>query len=215
MKVLVFAGGDPTSPAVAASLPANAYVIAADSGAAHARAAGRRVDLLVGDLDSADPALVEQLEAAGTRVERFPVAKDRTDLALALDAALALEPVGITVVGGHGGRLDHLVANIALLCNDDYAAVALDARMGEATVTVVRGRRELRGSPGDLVSLAAMGGPAGGVSTEGLLFPLIDATLRPGSSWGVSNQLVGAAAAVTVRSGCVVAIQPGEVGALS
>lgn len=214
MRVVVFAGGDPTPAAVTAALPAGAYVVAADSGAAHAHAAGIGVDLLVGDLDSIDLALLADLESRGTRVERYPAAKDRTDLALALDAALALEPVGITVVGGHGGRLDHLIANVALLCSDDYAAVAVDARMGDATVTVVRGRRELRGPFGDLVSLVAFGGAAAGVSTEGLLFPLAGASLRPGSSWGVSNQLVASPATVEVRSGCVAAIQPGQLGAL-
>jgi thiamine pyrophosphokinase len=214
MRVLVFAGGDPTPAQIAATLPAEAFDIAADSGAAHARAAGRDVDMLVGDLDSIDPALAVDLEARGTRVDRYPPAKDRTDLALALDAALALEPSAITVVGGHGGRLDHLVANALLLASDDYSGVAVDARMGPATLTVVRGRRELRGPVSDLVSLLPVGGPARGVSTEGLLFPLSGATLRPGSTWGVSNQLVTTAAAVTVTTGVVLAVQPGQLGDL-
>jgi thiamine pyrophosphokinase len=212
--VLVFAGGDPTPSEVAAALPTEAFVIAADSGAMHARAAGRRVDLLVGDLDSIDPQLATALEAQGARVDRHPAAKDRTDLALALDAALALEPSAITVVGGHGGRLDHHVANALLLAGDDYAGVAIDARMGPATVTVVRGRRELRGPVGDLVSLLPTGAPATGVTTEGLMFPLQGATLRPGTTWGVSNQLVDVLAAVSVSTGVVLAIQPGCLGAL-
>ena len=214
MRVLVFAGGDPTPAEVAADLPAEAFVIAADSGAAHARTAGRAVDVLVGDLDSIDPSLALALESQGTRVDRHPAAKDRTDLALALDAALALEPSAITVVGGHGGRLDHLVANALLLAADDYAGIAVDARMGPATVTVVRGRREIRGPVGDLVSLLPVGGPATGVTTEGLMFPLHGATLRPGTTWGVSNQLVEASGAVTVSTGVVLVIQPGALGDL-
>jgi thiamine pyrophosphokinase len=214
MRVLVFAGGDPTPAEVAADLPAEAFVIAADSGAAHARTAGRAVDVLVGDLDSIDPSLALALESQGTRVDRHPAAKDRTDLALALDAALALEPSAITVVGGHGGRLDHLVANALLLAADDYAGIAVDARMGPATVTVVRGRREIRGPVGDLVSLLPIGGPATGVTTEGLMFPLHGATLRPGTTWGVSNQLVEASGAVTVSTGVVLVVQPGALGDL-
>jgi thiamine pyrophosphokinase len=188
MRVLVFAGG--------------------------ARTAGRAVDVLVGDLDSIDPSLALALESQGTRVDRHPAAKDRTDLALALDAALALEPSAITVVGGHGGRLDHLVANALLLAADDYAGIAVDARMGPATVTVVRGRREIRGPVGDLVSLLPIGGPATGVTTEGLMFPLHGATLRPGTTWGVSNQLVEASGAVTVSTGVVLVVQPGALGDL-
>ena len=59
-------------------------MIAADSGLDHATALGFAVDLVVGDLDSADPAAVDAAVAAGAAVERHPEAKDATDLELAL-----------------------------------------------------------------------------------------------------------------------------------
>ncbi len=214
-RVLVFSGGDPVESAHIVDLPRDAYVVAADSGAIHATRLGFAVDRLVGDLDSTPAELVTALEAAGTVVERHPTTKDQTDLALAIDVALALEPAAITIVGGHGGRLDHLLANVLLLASDAYAGVAIDARMGAATVTVVRGRRQLTGGVDDLVSLLAVNGRAEGVSTEGLLFPLRAATLRPGSSWGVSNQLAAPTATVEVARGVVLAVQPGERGALT
>ena len=48
-------------------------------------------------------------------IERHPAAKDATDLELALDAAIALEPSRILVIGSAGGRLDHLLGSILLL----------------------------------------------------------------------------------------------------
>lgn len=214
-RVLVFAGGERCTPAQVADLPRDAVVIAADSGAAHAVALGWPVHLLVGDLDSIPSGLVGELEASGTVVERHPEAKDRTDLALALDAAVKAGAVAITVVGGHGGRLDHLVANVALLASPAYATVQLDAHLGPARLTVVRGGRDLVGRPGDLVSLLALGGPARGVSTWGLLFPLHDAVLDFGESVGVSNEMTAPTARVSVREGVVVALQPGEQGVLA
>ncbi|MGD9750019.1 MAG: thiamine diphosphokinase [Acidimicrobiia bacterium] len=216
-RVLVFAGGDRCRPEDLDGLPADALVVAADSGAEHAVALGWSVDVLVGDLDSIGPELAARLEAAGTRVLRLPEAKDQTDLALALDTAAGLGARSITVVGGHGGRLDHLLANVALLAADEYAGVAVDARLGPARVTIVRnGRRPLTGRHGDLVTLLATGGAALGVSTGGLLFPLTDAELRPGSSRGVSNELLDPARAwVEVAEGTVTVIQPGVRGALA
>jgi thiamine pyrophosphokinase len=214
VRAVIFAGGDPTSSHAVGDLRADAFIIAADSGAAHAVRLGWPVDLLVGDLDSVPPELVVELEERGTKVERHPAAKDRTDLALALDAALALEALTVTVVGGHGGRLDHLLANVLLLASDDYAGMIIDARMGAATVSVIRGRRPLRGEPDELVSLLATSGPARGVTTDGLLFPLRDAVLRPGSSRGVSNQFVATAASVEVAEGVLVAVQPGARGVI-
>lgn len=213
-RVLVFAGGDPNPPEALAGLPPGTLVVAADSGAAHALAAGRRVDVLVGDLDSLDEATLAEVVAAGAEVRRHPAAKDATDLALALDVALELGAEAVTMVGGHGGRLDHLLANVALLAADAYAGVEVDARLGPARLSVVRGRRSLVGRPGELLSLLPVGGPAGGVTTEGLLFPLRDATLRPGTTWGVSNQFTDEPAAVQVAEGVLVAVAPGERGSL-
>ncbi len=214
-RVLVFAGGERCTAAEVADLPRHALVIAADSGAAHAVALGWPVHLLVGDLDSIPGELVGGLEASGTEIQRHPEAKDRTDLALALDAAVVRGASAVTVVGGHGGRLDHLLANVALLASPSYASMQLDARLGPARLTVVRGRRDVHGSPGDLVSLLALGGPARGVSTEGLLFPLHEAVLGFGDSVGVSNEMIAAVAQVSVRDGVVVVVQPGEQGVLA
>ncbi len=60
--------------------------------------------------------------------------------------------------------------------------------------------------PVDLVSLLATGGPAAGVSTTGLRWPLDDAVLEPGSTRGVSNELTGGRATVTVREGSLLVI---------
>ena len=69
-------------------------------------------------------------------------------------------------------------------------------------------RVELTGSPGDIVTLVAVGQPAHGVRTDGLLYPLKDETLEPGSTRGVSNELTGTHATVEVASGVVLAMLP-------
>jgi thiamine pyrophosphokinase len=214
-EVVVLTGGDPASPALADRLPADAYVIAADSGLANATALGLHVDLVVGDLDSVEAHTLEQAVAAGADVERHPEAKDRTDLAIALDAAARHvddADARFTVVGGHGGRLDHLLANALLLAADDYATHAVRAFMGAATVHVVRDRAELHGIRGEHVSLLPLHGPAVGVTTSGLLYPLHDETLEPGSTRGVSNELDTPAAEVRLRAGVLLAVQPGTLG---
>jgi thiamine pyrophosphokinase len=48
--------------------------------------------------------------------------------------------------------------------------------------------------------------------TEGLLYPLRDEDLLPGSTRGVSNELVATTAVVTVRAGTLLAVQPGLAG---
>jgi thiamine pyrophosphokinase len=167
------------------------------------------VTVAVGDFDSASPEAVAAVENAGIRIERHPAEKDATDLELALDTALALEPSGILVLAGVGDRLDHLLSALLLLGSERYASVRLDARIGGAQAHVIRGEREFQGTPGELVSLFPLGGPAEGVSTEGLAYPLRGETLDPGSSRGVSNELVGESARVSVETGTLLAVRPG------
>lgn len=208
--VVVLTGGPKPGAHALAAIPPDAPVIAADLGAEHALARGLRVDLAVGDLDSITPAGLKALERAAVHVERHPSAKDVTDLELALDAAVALDPGRILVVGSSGGRLDHLLGELSLLASDAYASVAVDAVLGRATVAVVRGERVLVGRVGELVSLVPMHGPAVGVVTEGLVYPLRGETLVPGSSRGISNVFAADEARVSAERGVLLAVRPGQ-----
>jgi thiamine pyrophosphokinase len=207
--VVVVAGGGSLSARAADAVPPGALVIAADEGLEHARALGLDVALAVGDFDSASPEAVASAEAAGTRIERHPADKDATDLELALDAASKLGPSRILVLAARGGRLDHELAGLLVLASDRYAGSQIDALVGEAHVHVVRGARSLAGETGELVSLLAVSGPAEGVTTDGLVYPLRGETLAPGSTRGVSNAFATGNARIEVAHGVVLAVRPG------
>ena len=162
-------------------LAAGSTVIAADRGVDRALALGLRVDLAIGDFDSVTPEGLAAAEADGARVERHPAAKDATDLELALDAALALEPARIVVIGSGGGRLDHLLGVVLLLGHERYASAQIEAYLGDSHLHFVRGTCRLVGTPGDLVSLVPLHGPCDGVRTEGLEYPLLGETLPAGN----------------------------------
>ncbi len=209
MHAFVIAGGDaPTALERAVVGRSPDLVIAADSGVGHALALDLAPDVVVGDLDSADPADVERAAAGGARVDRHPADKDMTDLELALRAARDLGAGSVTVLGAGGGRLDHLLANVMLVAHDAFAALAIDVVAGDAVVTVVRGTRTLDGPVGSVVTLLPVGGIAHGVSTTGLRWALAGDDLVPASTRGVSNELADPPATVTVTRGVVLAVQP-------
>ena len=204
LDVVVVASGD--GPDL--TLPAAASVVAADGGLLRAQALGLDVDVVVGDLDSATPEAIAAAEAAGARVVRYPQAKDATDLELALDEAVALGGRRVLVVASAGGRLDHLLGSVLLLAAERYAALELDALVGDALVHVVRGERTVHGAPGELLTLVPLGGAATGVTTDGLEYPLRGETLAPGTTRGVSNVFLGREARVTLERGVLLAIRP-------
>ena len=209
-QVIVFGGGNPPSPRAIEHLPAGALVIAADSGYDHARAHGIDVDELVGDLDSISPDALEAAKAAGVPIDVYPAAKDATDLALALLTARDAGAAHITVVAGDGGRLDHLLTGLLALADPALADAVVEAWIGDAWVRALHGpgRAEIHGRPGELVTLAAVGGPAIGVRTEALVYPLHDETLEPGSTRGVSNVFEGTEAMVSLAEGTLLIVQP-------
>jgi thiamine pyrophosphokinase len=202
VMVVVVAGGP--DPPVRVAVPPEAVVIAADGGVELAWKLGLDVDLTVGDLDSAP----ERLVASGGQIERHPNVKEASDLELALGAALRLTPERIVVLGGGGGRLDHLFGALLGVAADALSAVEVDAQFGAAVVHVIRGARRLVGAPGELISLFAIHGPAEGVVTEGLVYRLRGETLAPGSSRGLSNRFVDRLAQVRVERGVVLAVRP-------
>lgn len=213
---LVVIGGDAPAGELVAELlrtfTSAPLVIAADSGAAHALTLGLAVDIAVGDFDSLDPARLRALEEAGAEIRRHPPAKDATDFELALDVALECGCARVVVVGGHGGRLDHFLANALLLASDRYASVAIEAIVGGGHVHVVRPGEERRvaGTPGEYLTVLPVHGPVTGVHLSGLRWELHDETLEAGSSRGVSNQFSAEIASVRIGSGVVLVIRPGS-----
>ncbi|HSF60551.1 MAG TPA: thiamine diphosphokinase [Gaiellaceae bacterium] len=205
--VVVVAGGNPPDPDALLQVPLGVPVIAADKGLEHAISLGLEVTVAVGDFDSTSPDVVARAEAAGTTIERHPAGKDATDLELALERALSMSPERVIVLSGDGGRLDHLLSTLLLLGSNRYEDVEIDAAVGRARVCVVRRQRTIAGTPGEIVSLLPLHGPAEGVHTEGLAYALAGETLEPGSSRGVSNVFSADRARVTLERGTLLTIQ--------
>jgi thiamine pyrophosphokinase len=207
--VVVIAGGDPIHPAAAAHAPEGAPIVAADSGLDLALAVGLMPTLVVGDLDSATGTGLDEVLAAGAKVEPHPTDKDATDIALAIAAArVHYRPQRLIVLGGTGGRADHHLSLPLLLAGPATRGLEVEAWSGEAHLQVARSAVELTGTPGDLVSLLPLHGRASGITTEGLRWPLHDEVLLPGSTRGVSNELLAPHASVRLRGGVLLVVQP-------
>jgi thiamine pyrophosphokinase len=212
---IVISGGEPLGPSLRRHLsgmvprPAGGdLVIAADSGLERAAELGLHVDVLVGDFDSADPRAVEAATQDGVEVERYPREKDAIDLELALESARRRGAGRVVVVDGGGGRLDLATANLLLLAAPAHADLSVEAVVGKARVHVVRDELTVSGRPGDRLSLLPVHGPARGVVTHGLCYPLDHEDLPPGTTRGCSNELIAGSARITLEEGTLLCILP-------
>jgi len=196
-----------------AAIDAADYVIAADGGALPLREAGRMPDLVIGDMDSLDRETLETLAERGVELRRYPREKDETDLELALLHAAGLGASSIDVVGALGGRWDHTLANVALLALPELRGCALRLLADRQILFLVRDTAVLNGQRGDTVSLIPLTGAVYGVTTEGLRYPLHDATLSFEHARGVSNVLLDPPGRVSLRAGLLLVVQHDDGGA--
>lgn len=201
-RIVIFANGVLVDPFRIRSLirPSD-VILCADGGTRHALALGLHPSLIIGDLDSLSEADRNSLQVAGVAVQTHSRDKNETDLELALREAVARKTSSILIVGALGRRLDHTIGNIAML--SDPALSALDVRLddGFEEVFFCRSQVDIEGGTGDLVSLLPWGGAAEGIRTEGLKWPLHGEALYPEKTRGISNEMLGNTARISLVSG--------------
>jgi len=208
LRVLLVASGEPAEPGTLREAAAAAgYVVAVNGGFRQAQEAGLRVDLLLGDLDSLGGVPIPK----GVRVLAFPSHKDATDLELALDHVSALRPDVVEIFGGLGGRLDHLLANLAIA--EKYPFTLVFRGQG-VDLHAISQELDLEGAKvGDTVSLIPLSDVVEGVRTQGLEYPLRGEALFRASSRGVSNRVTSLPAGVSLEKGKLLVVHiPSEGG---
>src|SRR5437667_12738997 len=104
MHAVIFAGGTVRSGrAFCDAIGSADMFIAADSGAATALQYGCTPRIVVGDFDSLDGPVLEELDKRGSQERRVAVEKDETDTELAVQVAIEEGATRITLTGALGG----------------------------------------------------------------------------------------------------------------
>ncbi|HEX7620848.1 MAG TPA: thiamine diphosphokinase [Anaerolineales bacterium] len=185
--------------------PADIF-LAADGGTRHALALGLVPSLVIGDLDSLNDEDRRTLEAARTEIRRYPSNKDETDLELALHYGVETGFDQILIVAALGDRLDQTLGNLALLTGSSLAGLDVRVDDGVEQAWFVRTNATVEGNPGDIISLIPWGGEVTGITTDGLRWPLRDETLQPHKTRGLSNELIGETASISLKSGLLLVV---------
>lgn len=204
MYTIIFANGDfrrPTNPL--AGIRKGELLIAADGGTQHCQELGLRPDVVIGDMDSISSDLRETLDKQGTRFIVHPRDKDETDLELALKYAIDQGGREILLLGLLGGRLDQTLTNLLLLTRPEWHSARLTAADGPDFAVLLRSGESFSAGirPGDTLSLIALSQEVSGVTTQGLRWSLEKATLKFGSTLGVSNEANADRAEVRIEAG--------------
>lgn len=179
-------------------------IIAVDAGYAALVERGVAPHHAFGDFDSLG--LVPQEAGGGVCVHPFDPHKDFTDMDLALNFAIDEGFTHIVMCDGLYARLDHSLANLQLMAaaarkgqrvwgvTEEEVVVALDAE-GELN------QLEIAAGSQGICSVLAHSDSVSGVYETGLAYGLEDARLTNRFPLGISNELTGQDAHISLEEG--------------
>ncbi len=186
--------------------------IAVDGGAGFCYEHGITPTEIVGDFDTLDAKILnwyEEHTAAGIR--RFNPVKDATDTQIAVELALELGSTAITLLGGTGTRLDHVLGNIQTLYLPLVRGVDCQILDRHNRIRLIRERHVIRKSEqyGTCFSLLPYTEDVYGVTLRGARYPLEEhhMTVYGTGSLGVSNEIAAEQVEITMKSGILVLIE--------
>ena len=212
MKFLIVSGGSLNKEFVTKVVGQGRYdrIQAADSGMNALYAAAVTPDIIIGDFDSADKKILaffqqnKEIDFCTLNPE-----KDDTDTEFAIRESIRRGADSITIIGGTGTRLDHVLGNISLLgigLEEGVRMELLDAHnricMIDHSVTLKKKEQY-----GNYLSLIPYNGNVTGVTLKGLKYPLHDYTMGGFNSLGISNEIVDDEASIELTSGQLLVIE--------
>jgi thiamine pyrophosphokinase len=206
-RVVIFANGHlPNSETIRKILLEDDFLIGADAGARLIMSLGLMPDFVIGDLDSLTADDLYELGSADVRVDQYPEDKDETDLELAIQYALRLQPSSIIIIAALGGRMDQTLGNISLLTDSLISNVDTRLDDGLEELFFCRDRAQVKGRSGDIVSLIPWNGDVSGIITSGLKWTLWSETLFSYKTRGISNEMIDDTATIQIKSGLLLIV---------
>ena len=213
-RIIIFANGElPNKEKARALLREDDFIIAADGGTRHALALGRTPNVLIGDLDSVTNEERRKMKETKIEVFQFPADKNETDLELAIQHALTLNPEEVIILAALGGRLDQTLGNISLISDQfiiHHSSLIISLDDGIEEVFFCHDQVQISGTVGDIVSLIPWQGEVTGITTQGLKWTLQNETLYPHKTRGISNEMMGERATIEIKSGLLLIVHRRE-----
>ena len=193
----------PVSAAMCRYAQPEDFVVACDAGYRNAERLDLRLDLIVGDFDSAP-----QPKTAHETIV-LPHVKDDTDTQYAARWLLEHGYDQITMLGALGGaRLEHTLSNLAtgLYLAKNGVDVLLADEHSELRFLVPGRPLSLQRENWKYLSVFPLEGKLGGVCIRGAFYPLEDAELTADYPLGVSNEFTEETAHLSCTSGSGVVV---------
>ena len=200
--IVVAAGGiEPRPEAILNEIESADIYLAADGGLRLLQTLGLPCHTALGDFDTLEESEVQEAKDNGVEIVRFPKDKAKSDLQLAIERAKALGARCVTVIGALGGEWDHCAVNLIAplaLCQE----LEIWGRLltHDAEIYLISGPTTIQAKD-CRVSLVSLSSQCHGLSLEGFLYPLKEASLLRSETLGLANRAVDTTAHLQLEQG--------------
>jgi thiamine pyrophosphokinase len=165
-----------------------------------------------GDFDSITQAELEWVQTRLNEIEIWPSEKDKTDMDIALDWALAQKADKIRIFGATGGRLDHLFGNIQLLIKNVKTNIEIIDRQNMITAHEP-GEYVIENDPFyRYISFIPITMDVKGITLRGFKYPLTNCHIQLGSTLCISNELIQSYGTFSFSEGILMMIRSKDLG---
>lgn len=155
-----------------------------------------------GDFDSIDGSLLEKAKKNGSKIVSFDKRKDFTDGELIISEISKRNFEKIVVLGGLGGRTDHLLTNLNLLFKFENVFFVDE----KETIFKVDYHTEIKNEKGKTISFIPMSDTVEGLTLKGFEYPANNFTVKRGDSLCTSNVVKDNTATVNFNVGKLIGI---------
>lgn len=191
MKALIVSGGKaPSIKLLKDELIKCNLIICADKGAECLIRYGIYPDILLGDFDSINEDILNNLKNKNVNIVKFCSEKDFTDTEAAVEKAIESGADQIVLLGCTGSRLDHVLGNIGMLLKCLNLGVKATIKDENNEIFLIDKPTKIYGKKGDVFSLLAYSCDVENLTIIGAKYPLKNYNLKIGSAIGVSNEFI-------------------------
>lgn len=167
---------------------------------------------IVGDFDTLSPEILKWYkEKTNIEIRAFNPIKDATDTQIAVELALELGSTNITILGGTGSRLDHVLGNIHTLYLALEKGVSCQMVDAHNRIRLIEKNYSLlkKEQFGTYFSLLPFTTDVKKVTIKGAKYPLSEASFSVlgNAGWGVSNEIVSEKLEIEMEDGILIFIE--------
>lgn len=185
------------------------FIICVDGGANYAYELGIIPNIIIGDMDSVETSLLSYYKELNVTFKEYPRDKDKTDFHLALEELERFGIKEVMIFGIVGTRLDHTLSALGIIRRFlrenriRFVKISLGVKSDGYIFT---DRIEIKGNPGEIISLIPMTEKVEGVTTNNLKYKLNKADIYLEDSLTVSNEIERSPCSIELENGVMLVI---------